>query len=85
MLNSAPGWRRNIQLLQNKIFGEDLKKQLIECLNICNWSHFENTRNSFTYQTAILDWEPPEYSETMPTPPEGWEIDDNGFYKPTSE
>lgn len=85
MLNSAPGWRRNIQLLQNKIYGDDIRKQLIACLNMCNDSHFVNTRNSVYLSGEFMDWDPPEYSVTIPTPPEGWEIDDNGFYKPTSE
>lgn len=78
MLSSAPNWRENIQLLQNKIYGEEFKDQLITCLNMCNESHWANTRNKVIIYGDIIDW---TSSEEHPVPlPAGWSIDEEGFY-----
>ena len=69
MQSSTPTWRAEIQKLQNKSYGEDLKAQLIFCLDMCNQSHFNNTRGKDEYYAEIIDWDgmdplPPGWIET---------------------
>lgn len=76
MFTSVANWQTEMQLLNAKSNGEDIRSQLCICLNMCERSHFLNVVAGNVEYSAIIEWD--GYS---PLPP-GWIIDSHGYYRP---
>lgn len=71
LLNSSLNWRLNMQKLQNASVGDELKKQLVYCLQMCFASHHEKMTGESVYYADLIEWDPLQ----QPNLPYGWEID----------
>lgn len=79
MKNNSVDWVREMQKLQAKTEGEDIRSQLVECLHLCYLSHLYNTNSSKTSYLPIISW-----NGNLPLP-DGWYIDPRGIYAPIIE
>lgn len=76
MVNNAINWKMTMQRLQASSSGNDLKIWLINAINLCHSSHAKNVLGSDVAYEPILDW------NGEGSLPEGWRIDDDGYYIP---
>lgn len=78
MLSQSPNWIREMQKLNAKSDGKELRDQLVSCLDMCNHSHMVNVGISEEGQIdEIIDWggvgdSPPWIAPELPV---GWMLD----------
>jgi hypothetical protein len=75
MVNNAINWKMTMQRFLAASNGDDLKIWLINAIILCHSSHAKNVLGSDIAYGEILD----NWSGEGPLP-DGWKIDDDGYY-----
>ena len=78
MLSQSPNWIREIQKLNGKSEGQELRDQLVACIEMCNASHAVNVGLADGQIDEIIEWGDPNFDcppGRMPALPTGWEED----------
>lgn len=73
MVNADYRWQYPIQKFQNSVEGDELRKALLNCLELLKNSHTANMDQKDKYYLEIIEWDPD--NPITPNPPPGWQYD----------